>query len=177
MRLLIGFLLAVLATPAIAQDVKRSIVPVTGDVYLMRNNFHNSLLVATTEGVVRVDPINAEAGVWLNSNLGQIGQDSVSHLIYSHSHGDHASGGGAHEGAIVIAHEDAPAAIDGVSPDLRVGDTHTMEIGGKTTVFAAGKRFQVLATNDLAERIFASPALSGKVLYLRTEHQLYRLEE
>ena len=132
MRLLTGLFLVVFAVPTFAQDVNRSIEQVAGDVYLMRNNFHNSLLVVTSEGVVRVDPINAEAGVWLNSNLGQIGQESVSHLIYSHSHGDHASGGSAHKGAMVIAHEDAPDAIDGVSPDLRVGNTHTLEIGGKT---------------------------------------------
>lgn len=132
MRLPIGILIAVLATPALAQEVKRSIEPVAGDVYLMRNNFHNSLLVATTEGVVRVDPINAEAGTWLTENLGQIGQDKVSHLIYSHSHGDHGSGGDVHQGVTVIAHEDAPDAIDGTVPDIRVGDTHTLEIGGKT---------------------------------------------
>ena len=52
MRLLVGLYMAVLAAPAFAQDVTRSIEPVTGDVYLMRNNFHNSLLVATSEGVV-----------------------------------------------------------------------------------------------------------------------------
>lgn len=132
MRLLPGILLVVLALPATAQDVTRSIEPVTGDVYLMRNNFHNSLLVATTEGVVRVDPINVEAGMWLNENLDQIGQEQVSHLIYSHSHGDHGSGGSAHDDATVIAHEDAPDAIDGTIPDLRVGDTHSLHIGGKT---------------------------------------------
>ena len=115
-----------------AQDVKRSIESLEGDVYLMRNNFHNSLLVATTEGVVRVDPINAEAGAWLNENLDQIGQEKVSHLIYSHSHGDHGSGGNAHEGAMVIAHEDAPEEINGTVPDIRVGDAHSLEIGGKT---------------------------------------------
>lgn len=59
--------------PAAAQEATRSIEPVAGDVYLMRNNFHNSLLVATSEGVVRIDPINAGAGEWLNANLDQVG--------------------------------------------------------------------------------------------------------
>jgi glyoxylase-like metal-dependent hydrolase (beta-lactamase superfamily II) len=131
MKLLAGLLFALMATPTFAQEVNRSIEPVAGDVYLMRNNFHNSLLVVTDEGVVRVDPINAEAGLWLNDNLDQIGQDRVSHLIYSHSHADHASGGSAHDGAMVIAHVDAPDAIDGVTPDLRVGDVHMLEVGGK----------------------------------------------
>ena len=149
MKILIGLLLAVLATPTFAQDVKRNIEPVAGDVYLMRNNFHNSLLVATDEGIIRVDPINAEAGIWLNSNLDQIGGDRISHLIFSHSHGDHASGGGAHDGATVIVHEDAPETIDGVTPDLRVGDMHTLEIGGKTielTNLGAGHDNHMLVT-------------------------------
>ncbi|MCP4382513.1 MAG: MBL fold metallo-hydrolase [Hyphomicrobiales bacterium] len=132
MRLLFSVLIVALTAPAVAQEVKRSIEPVAGDVYLMRNDFHNSLLVATEDGVVRVDPINAEAGEWLNANLGEIGQEKVTHLIYSHSHGDHASGGAAHPDAEVIAHEDAPETIHGVTPDTRVGDTHTLTIGGKT---------------------------------------------
>lgn len=136
MRLLFGLLLITLTVPALAQEARRSIKPVAGDVYLMRNNFHNSLLVATDEGVVRVDPINREAGIWLNANLDQIGQEKVSHLIYSHSHSDHGSGGSAHDGATVIMHENAPDAIDGTMPDLRVGDAHTLQIGGKTIELA-----------------------------------------
>ena len=136
MRLLSGCLALLMALPVAAQDVRRSIEKVTGDVYLMRNNFHNSLLVATSEGVVRVDPINAEAGAWLEDNLDQIGQTKVSHLIYSHSHGDHGSGGEAHGDAMVIAHEDAPAVVNGVTPDLRVGDRHVMTVGDKTIELA-----------------------------------------
>ena len=117
---------------AAAQDVDRSIEPVTGDVYLMHNNFHNSLLVVTGEGVVRIDPINAGAGDWVNDNLGQIGGGEVTHLIFSHSHGDHASGGSAHVGATVVAHENAPDQIDGVAPDIRVSGARTLEIGGKS---------------------------------------------
>ena len=123
---------ATFAMPALAQDPTRKLHHVTGDVYLFQNNFHMSLIVPTSEGTVRVDPINAEAGVWLNENLGEITDQPVTHLIYSHSHLDHASGGSAHAGATIIAHEDAPAAIDGTEPTMRVGDAHTMELGGKT---------------------------------------------
>lgn len=121
-----------LALPAAAQDATRKFHHVAGDVYLFQNNFHMSLIVSTTEGTVRIDPINAEAGNWLNDNLSEVAEMPVTHLIYSHSHGDHASGGGAHPDALTIAHEDAPDAIDGVVPDMRVGDTHVMEIGGKS---------------------------------------------
>lgn len=124
--------LIALALPATAQDAKREIMPVAGDVYLFKNNFHSSLIVVTSEGTVRVDPINAEAGEWLNYNLSSITDKPVTHLIYSHSHGDHASGGAVHPDATVIAHEGAPDTLDGVKPTLRVGDNHTLTVGDKT---------------------------------------------
>ena len=127
--------LSMLSLPAIAQDTVRKFHHVAGDVYLFQNNFHMSLVVPTPEGTVRVDPINAEAGAWLNDNLSEITDQPVTHLIYSHSHGDHASGGDAHAGAAVIAHEDAPADLHGTTPTMRVGDSHSMEIGGKTFEF------------------------------------------
>lgn len=124
--------LSLLALPAFAQETTRKLHHVAGDVYLFQNNFHMSLIVPTSEGTVRVDPIDADAGAWLNENLGEITDQPVTHLIYSHSHGDHASGGSAHDGAEVIAHEDAPADIHGTAQTIRVGDTHRMAVGDKT---------------------------------------------
>lgn len=121
-----------IALPAFAQDVTRKFHHVAGDVYLFQNNFHMSLVVPTSEGTVRVDPINAEAGDWLNANLSEITDKPVTHLIYSHSHGDHGSGGSAHPGAEVIAHEKAGFSLHGTTPTLRVGDTHVMTVGEKT---------------------------------------------
>ena len=133
MRFTIPLLAALLlALPAAAQETVRKIMQVKDDVYLFQNNFHMSLLVVTGEGVVRVDPINAEAGAWLNENLGEFTDQPVTHLIYSHSHLDHASGGSVHGDATVIAHENAPEAIDGVAIDMRVGDSHEMTVGEKT---------------------------------------------
>ncbi len=124
--------LAAFTLPAAAQETTRALHHVAGDVYLFQNNFHMSLVVPTTEGTVRVDPINAEAGAWLNENLGEITDQPVTYLIYSHGHLDHASGGSAHPEATVIAHEAAPETIDGVAPTMRVGDSHTLQVGGKT---------------------------------------------
>tara|TARA_R110001592_G_scaffold117730_2_gene319860 strand:- start:106 stop:1344 length:1239 start_codon:yes stop_codon:yes gene_type:complete len=47
---------------------------------------------------------------------------------------------------------------------------------GTTTVVAAGKTFQKLAENVLGERTFASPALSGSAIFIRTESTLYRID-
>ena len=124
--------LFVSALPVAAQETTRALHNVKGDVYLFQNNFHMSLIVPTSEGTVRVDPINAQAGQWLNENLGQITDQPVTHLMYSHSHGDHASGGSAHSGAMIIAHEDAPGSIDGTEPTVRSGDSYVLELGGKT---------------------------------------------
>ncbi len=47
---------------------------------------------------------------------------------------------------------------------------------GKTVVVRAGKKFLLLAENDLKERTYASPALCGKTVFIRTERHLYRID-
>ena len=132
------FLLLLLLTlgtaPSFSQDnPKRSITNVAGDVYRFQNNFHFGLVVFTEEGVVVADSINAEAAVWLKAELATMTDKPITHLIYSHSHGDHASGGSVlAEGATVIAQANAPEAIDGVVPTLRFDDEHSFQIGNKT---------------------------------------------
>ncbi|MCR9139721.1 MAG: MBL fold metallo-hydrolase [Alphaproteobacteria bacterium] len=126
-------LVVLTALPALAQDAKRAITNVAGDVYRFQNNFHFALVVVTDDGVVVVDPINKEAAGWLKDNLSSVTDKPVTHLIYSHSHGDHASGGGVFaDGAEVIAHANAPAEIDGVTPTQRFDDQMFMDIGGKS---------------------------------------------
>ena len=47
---------------------------------------------------------------------------------------------------------------------------------GKTTVLKPGRTFEALATNTLSTGLMASPAVDGKVLYLRTKTHLNRIE-
>jgi outer membrane protein assembly factor BamB len=47
---------------------------------------------------------------------------------------------------------------------------------GVTTVVKPGRTFESLATNTLEGSFMASPAVSGKALYLRTKTHLYRVE-
>ena len=47
---------------------------------------------------------------------------------------------------------------------------------GKTTVLRPGRSFQSLATNSLPGGFMASPAVSGRGLFLRTRTTLYRVE-
>jgi len=47
---------------------------------------------------------------------------------------------------------------------------------GRTTIIKPGRRFQVLAVNQLDGFLGASPAVAGKSLLLRTKTHLYRVE-
>ncbi|MEP4195543.1 MAG: MBL fold metallo-hydrolase [Aliishimia sp.] len=124
--------LSVVPPMAFAQDATRAITNVAGDVYRFQNNRHYSLVTVTGNGVVIVDPINADAATWLKDNLSQITDQKITHLIYSHSHGDHASGGAAFDAPAVIAQANAPAAIDGVTPTKRFEETLELDIGTKS---------------------------------------------
>jgi len=63
------------------------------------------------------------------------------------------------------------------SPFHAEGRLYFFNRRGKATVLAAGREFKVLATNDLDEEMMASPAVAGKALFIRTEKNLYRIEE
>ena len=62
------------------------------------------------------------------------------------------------------------------SPICDAGRIYCGDTTGKTTVLKAGRAFEVLATNTLADGFMASPAVSGKALILRTKKNLYRIE-
>ena len=119
------------ALPALAQDVKRELTNVAGDVWRFQNKFHFTTVVVTSDGVVVTDPINAEAATWLEAEIASRFGKPVTHMVYSHSHGDHASGGAVFaDTATVIAQANAPAEIDGVAPDIRFSDTMSFTSGG-----------------------------------------------
>ncbi|PWQ95671.1 MBL fold metallo-hydrolase [Leucothrix arctica] len=118
-------------SPSFAAD--RAITKVAGDVYRFQNKFHFSIFVVTDKGVVVTDPINAEAASWLKSEISKITDKPITHLIYSHSHGDHASGGAAFgDIPTIIAHKNAPEKIDGVEPTILIDGVTTVKVGGKT---------------------------------------------
>jgi glyoxylase-like metal-dependent hydrolase (beta-lactamase superfamily II) len=114
--------------PALAQD--RALTHITGDVWRFQNKFHFTVVVVTTEGVVVTDPINAEAAAWLEAEIASRFARPVTHMVYSHSHGDHASGGAVFaDTATVIAQENAPPEIDGVAPGIRFSERLSFTVG------------------------------------------------
>ena len=62
------------------------------------------------------------------------------------------------------------------SPIYADGRIYLFDQDGTTTVIKPGRALEVLATNTLAAGFMASPAISGKALFLRTRTHLYRVE-
>ena len=117
-------------TIGLAQAQEKSISKIAGDVYRFQHDFHYSIFVITDEGVVVTDPINEKAAGWLKAEIAKMTDKPISHLVYSHSHEDHAAGGKAF-GSVptVIAHANAPNQIDGVTPTKRFEDELTFKQG------------------------------------------------
>jgi outer membrane protein assembly factor BamB len=63
------------------------------------------------------------------------------------------------------------------SPIYGDGRIYFFSQQGKTTVIKPGRSLEVLATNSLPDGFMASPAVSGRALFLRTRSDLYRVEE
>ena len=59
------------------------------------------------------------------------------------------------------------------SPIASDGHIFVSNIRGQTFVIRAGEKFELLATNELGERITASPAVSGDRVIYRTDSHLY----
>ena len=78
----------------------------TGDVYFARMDDYVSVFMVTPDGIVLVEPIGTEMAAWLKAELGRRFMVPVKYVIYSHSHWDHASGGGVYaDTARFIGHE------------------------------------------------------------------------
>jgi outer membrane protein assembly factor BamB len=63
------------------------------------------------------------------------------------------------------------------SPLYAEGRLYCFSQEGKITVLKAGSKFEVLAENTLPGGFMASPAVSGKALFLRSKTHLYRIEQ
>lgn len=164
--------LGLMINVAFGEDVKREITKVSGDVYRFQNKFHVNVFIITGDGVVVTDPINADAAKWLAAEIKKMTNQPISHLVYSHSHGDHASGGSAY-GPVpkVMAHANAPDSIDGVVPTVRFDDELSFTQGSKTfelTYLGSGHGTDLIAMVIRPENVgFVVDAVSSKRLFYR----------
>jgi len=63
------------------------------------------------------------------------------------------------------------------SPVAADGKIFLVSASGKVTVLKAGAQWEILATNDLGEECWATPAIAGNNLYIRTRGALYSFGE
>jgi outer membrane protein assembly factor BamB len=72
-----------------------------------------------------------------------------------------------------------PGAVDTYysSPVGGAGKVYLFSQTGKATVLKAGAHWEILASNDMDEETFATPAPVGSRLYVRTRSGLYCFEE
>jgi outer membrane protein assembly factor BamB len=68
-----------------------------------------------------------------------------------------------------------PAALEEyyASPVAADGKIFLVSASGKVTVLKADAQWEILATNDLDEEVWATPAIAGSNLYIRTRSALY----
>lgn len=68
-----------------------------------------------------------------------------------------------------------PAALEEYysSPVAADGKVFMLSASGKATVLKAGAQWDILAVNDLSEECWATPAIAGDSLYIRTRNSLY----
>lgn len=167
------FLLTLAPMPSKAEEAKRSIEQVAGDVYRFQNNFHYAIFVVTDEGIVVTDPIDADAVAWLKDELAKSFDQPVTHMILSHHHGDHASGGEVWGDIEVVAHENTKAHVEAgdvqtAMPTVTFSDTHSFSVGNKTfelTFLGEGHGDDLIATVVRPENVaFIVDAVSPKRL-------------
>ena len=59
------------------------------------------------------------------------------------------------------------------SPVAADGKIFVVSASGKATVLKAGAQWEILSTSDLGEEVWATPAIAGGNLYVRTRNALY----
>jgi len=147
--LVLGLLVALGATPAVAQQQPAplpqsvaELIQVREDVYAFRYLSYVSLFVPTDEGVVVVDPIgggdNPQAPVALKGAIGSITAQPVRWLVYSHAGADHSTGGAVFaDTATFVSHANAKPALEARGdpttpvPTVTFEDMLAIDLGGK----------------------------------------------
>ncbi len=61
------------------------------------------------------------------------------------------------------------------SPVAADGHVYLLNESGETVVLEAGRQPRLVARNPIGERSLASPAISGGLIFLRTDHHLYAI--
>ena len=98
-----GAFISIFVIPDVeAQTTPRTIGHISGDVYEFTSGRRGTFMI-TSEGAVVVDPLDVPTAEWLKAEIWKRFKKPVTHVLYSHFHWDHASGGAVYNDGIVIA--------------------------------------------------------------------------
>jgi len=171
--LLLALLPYSLVSTAQEQAEKFEATLVKGNLYRYANASHVSVFYIWENGVIVTDPISSGDATQIVAEIAEVTDKPITHLIYSHSHGDHASGGEVFgPPPRVIAHRNAPADIDSVQIterfdselNLRLDDTSSIEL----TYLGAGHGEDLIAMVFRPENVvFVVDAIAAKRLPYR----------
>lgn len=116
---LVGAIASAQDAPPRRPEPAREIIPITDDLYRARNGNWYTIFLVTDEGIVLGDPINTEFARWLKDELDRRFDLPVRYVVYSHSHFDHAAGGGVFaDTALFVGQENMARNMDGRYPQM-----------------------------------------------------------
>jgi glyoxylase-like metal-dependent hydrolase (beta-lactamase superfamily II) len=116
---------------------KQELTKVSDAVYSFRNMFHRTWFMVTDEGVIVADPISEGAAKAMLAEIRKVTDKPIKYLLYSHEHGDHASGGQVFKdaGATLVSHADCVKHMKrgGLeAATMTWKGAHTITLGGKS---------------------------------------------
>jgi glyoxylase-like metal-dependent hydrolase (beta-lactamase superfamily II) len=140
--------LALLAPTAVrAQEATPSAPPsevqqLAEDTYAFVSGGYVSLFIVTDEGVIATDPgglVDSSRPAAYKDAIASVTDQPVRYVVYSHSHADHATGGGVFaDTATFVSHLNAVDDIAGLNdpntptPTIAFTDRMAITLGGKT---------------------------------------------
>jgi outer membrane protein assembly factor BamB len=78
-------------------------------------------------------------------------------------------------GTGALVYRERTGATHSASPIASDGKVYVAGEEGQVIVLRAGRSFEVLARNDMGETVFATPAIAGGTLFVRTRGHLYAI--
>lgn len=112
-------------------------------IQTFRWNWYRNIVIDTSEGLVIIDPMNANFSAALKGELDKRFPGKPVHsLIYSHYHLDHTSGGAVFSPKSVVAHVKVPTYLEAVDSSAVLPPTQLIE--GDVTFDIGGVQFQAL---------------------------------
>lgn len=123
--------------PAINQEKGYLVEEVNNDLYWVTEGTYQAMFLVTGEGVIVVDA-PPTLGENLLKAIQEVTDEPITHVVYSHTHGDHIGAAGIFpEDATIIAHEETAAFLARMGdetrpqPDVTFSDAYTLEVGNQ----------------------------------------------